>query len=268
MDKRYEILDRQEVLAAVFHPRPDLEPVPRNDCISDHQIPVDTDIRIGGRFHTHSQSGTNLLYFHGNGEIVSDYDQLGPLFGKLNINLLAVDYRGYGRSNGHPTVSAMMSDCHRILTYVREWSADQKLSGPLIVMGRSLGSASALELAAEHPDHIKGLIVESGFAYAGPLLRLLGVDLDAIGFTEEEGFVNLQKISRYHSPTLIIHAEYDHIIPYGDGLALYKASGAQDKQLLKVEGANHNDIMIRGFDGYMQSIERLASRVASRVAAR
>ena len=109
MDKTYEILDRPEVAAAIFHPRPDLEPAPRDKHISDHLIAVDTDIHVGGRFHTHSQNGANLLYFHGNGEIASDYDQLGPLFGKLNINLMAVDYRGYGRSTGRPTVSAMMA---------------------------------------------------------------------------------------------------------------------------------------------------------------
>jgi pimeloyl-ACP methyl ester carboxylesterase len=264
MEKSYEVLDRPEVAAALFHPRPELEPAPRDDHVSDHQICVDAEIHIGARFHTYSQTGANLLYFHGNGEIVADYDQLGPLFGKLGINLLAADYRGYGRSSGQPTVSAMMVDCHRILAYVRDWIAERGLGGPLLVMGRSLGSASALELAAEHPDVIKGLVVESGFAYAGPLLRLLGVDLETLGFKEEEGFVNLQKIGAYRSPTLIIHAEYDHIIPYTDGLALYKASAAQDKQLLKIENANHNDIMMRGFDSYMQSIQRLVSRVASR----
>lgn len=263
MDKAYDSLDRPEVLSAVFHPRPDLEPNPIDHRVTDHRIPVATDVHIGARFHAHSASGPNLLFFHGNGEIVSDYDQLGPLYGKLGINLLAVDYRGYGRSTGQPTVTAMMSDCHLILSFVRDWMKDQSHSGPLVVMGRSLGSASALELAAEHPAQINGLIIESGFAFAGPLLRLLGVDLDAIGFKEEDGFVNLEKIGRYTAPTLIIHAEYDHIIPFTDGMALYKASAAQDKRMLKIEGANHNDIMMRGFDSYMQSVERLATHVAA-----
>lgn len=263
MDVNYAILDRPEVLAAVFHPRPDLEPAPKDNNVSDHLIPVDDKIHIGARFHAHSSTGANLLFFHGNGEIASDYDQLGPLFGKLEINLLAVDYRGYGQSNGRPTVSAMMSDCHLILAYVQNWLKSQTHSGPLVVMGRSLGSASALELAAVHSKEIKGLIIESGFAYAGPLLRLLGVDVDAIGFEEAQGFVNLAKIGRYNAPTLIIHAEYDHIIPYTDGMALYKASAAQDKRLLKIEGANHNDIMMRGFDSYMASIERLINRIAT-----
>jgi fermentation-respiration switch protein FrsA (DUF1100 family) len=260
MSANYDVLDRPEVSASIFHPRIELGSGPSNAAVSNHLISVDTDIHVGARFHCTSPRGANLLFFHGNGEIVADYDELGPVFGKSGINFLVADYRGYGRSNGHPSVSTMLSDCHRIFTYVQTWLERKNYSGPLIVMGRSLGSASALELVAEHKNIIHGLIIESGFAYAVPLLRLLGVDPNALGFKEEEGFVNIEKIGLYEGPTLIIHAEYDHIIPYTDGLALYKASTAQYKSLLKIEGANHNDIMLRGYDDYMQAIQRLVSQ--------
>jgi fermentation-respiration switch protein FrsA (DUF1100 family) len=155
----------------------------------------------------------------------------------------------------------MMADCHVIFTYVRDWIEKQQHSGPLIIMGRSLGSASALELAAHHQDLVSGLIIESGFAHAVPLLRLLGVDTDRLGFKEKDGFINLEKIKQYSGPTLIIHAEFDHIIPYSDGIDLYNASAAQEKNLLKIEGANHNDIMLRGFDSYMQAIDHLVRHI-------
>lgn len=261
MKSNLKALDQPEILASLFHPRPEIGPVPAADSISDHLIPVDHDVHIGARFHAGSKTGANLLFFHGNGEIAADYDELGPIFGRLGINLLAVDYRGYGRSSGHPSVSTMMTDCHVILDYVLEWLNRNNYAGPLIVMGRSLGSASALELAAQHKEAVNGLIIESGFAYAVPLLRLLGVDLDSVSFKEEDGFVNLAKIQTYPGPTLIIHAEFDHIIPYSDGLALYKSSTAEDKSLLKIEGANHNDILVRGFDSYMQAIQRMILRI-------
>lgn len=261
MSANYDVLDRPEVSASIFHPRTELGSGPSDTAVSDHLISVDSDIHIGARFHCEDPTGANLLFFHGNGEIVADYDELGPVFGRSGINFLVADYRGYGRSNGDPSVSTMLSDSHRIYEYVRTWLQRKNHSGPLIIMGRSLGSASALELVAEHKNAINGLIIESGFAFAAPLLRLLGVDPDALGFKEEDGFVNIEKIRIYEGPTLIIHAEYDHIIPYTDGMALYKASAAQDKSLLKIEGANHNDIMLRGFDDYMQAIQRLVSRI-------
>jgi pimeloyl-ACP methyl ester carboxylesterase len=222
---------------------------------------VAPEIHVGARFHLADAGAATILFFHGNGEIAADYDELGPLYNRMGIDFLVADYRGYGRSDGRPTVSAMMNDSHAILAYVRQWRTHQRRRGPLLVMGRSLGSASALELAAAHPEQIDGLIVESGFAYAGPLLRLLGVNPDRLGFREEQGFGNLEKIRRYAGPTLIIHAQYDHIIPFSDGQALYEASGAGHKRLLRIDGANHNDIFARGLPPYLHAVGDLVGHL-------
>ena len=205
-----------------------------------------------------------ILFFHGNGEIARDYDDIGTLFVRLGINFIVVDYRGYGCSGGRPTTSAMMADCHRIFDFVINWMAKNDFSGPLVIMGRSLGSASALELAMRHKDRIDGLVVESGFALAGPLLSLLGVDLSLIGFDENVGFANVDKISTITMPTVIIHTEFDHLIPYSDAEYLFKACPAADKKLIKIPGANHNDIFIRGIDPYMEAISNLVEKLSTR----
>ncbi len=262
MTPPYAKLDRPDIVSAIFHPRPQSLSTAGSDTISDHLIPVDDATRIGARFHVGTKSGANLLFFHGNGEIAADYDDLGPIYGGMQVNLLAVDYRGYGLSEGSPTVSTMMSDCHRILDYVLSWLSEQGHTGPFLVMGRSLGSASALELAAEYQDRIDGLIIESGFAYAAPLLQLLGVNITDLQMEQDDGFDNLSKIRSCRMPSLIIHAEFDHIIPYSDGRALFNACGAEDKQLLKIDHANHNDILMRGFKPYMQAVADLIQRIA------
>lgn len=265
----YSILDRPEVLQFLFHPRPEfpLDPIQAGDSTgstpakTDILIPVEGPVAIGARFHMAEPSGVNILFFHGNGEIVADYDELGPLYNQMGVNFLAVDYRGYGRSTGQPTVSAMMQDCHVIFQFTTTWLKQNHFSGPTILMGRSLGSASVLELAATCQDSTGGLIVESGFAYAAPLLRLLGIDPEAIGFNEEKGFGNIDKIKKYHKPTLIIHAEFDHIIPFSDGEALYTACPAADKAFMKIPGANHNDIFMRGLQPYLDAVKNLVERV-------
>ncbi len=261
----YSILDRPEVLMFLFHPRAESDssfPSARSESSTsgtmDEMIPVADDAAIGARFHMVQPAGPNILFFHGNGEIVADYDELGGVYNQMGINFLAVDYRGYGRSTGRPTVSAMMTDCHIIFKYVCNWLQANGWGGPIILMGRSLGSASALELAAAHVSNIDGLIIESGFAYAGPLLRLLGIDAERLGFKEERGFRNVDKIKQVDRPTLIIHAEYDHIIPFEDGEALYDASPADDKTLLKIPGANHNDIFMRDLQAYLAAVKKLA----------
>ena len=259
----YAPLDRPEVLMFLFHPRPESTgPFPetnesenRFSKQKDILIPVQDDIAVGARFHMVEKTGGNLLFFHGNGEIVADYDELGAVYKQSGINLLAVDYRGYGRSGGKPTVTAMMQDCLIIFHFVRKWLQQNNFTGPLILMGRSLGSASVLELAAAYKNLIDGLIVESGFAYAGPLLTLLGIDFAALGFKEENGFRNVDKIKNFDKPTLIIHAEFDHIIPYSDGQTLHEACPSRNKRLLKIPGANHNDIFMRGFQDYLAAVK-------------
>jgi len=254
-------LDRPEVLSAIFHPRTDGRAYPSNQQPKDHLVPVDRDVVIGARFHMETTTAPNILFFHGNGEIVADYDDMGSIFNRMGINFLAVDYRGYGVSTGSPTITAMMRDCHVLFDYVKAWLNKNKYSGKLALMGRSLGSASVLELAASYPDLIDALVVESGFAFSGPLLQLMGIQLDRFGITEKKGFRNLEKIQKYKNPTLIIHAEYDHIIPFSDATALYAASPSGEKTILKIPEANHNDIFLHGSAAYLSAVKQLLERL-------
>jgi pimeloyl-ACP methyl ester carboxylesterase len=262
----YSQLDRPEVLTGLFHPRPEYGAFEKNANAIDLLIPAESGIVVGARFHMTGKSAANVLFFHGNGEIVADYDELGPLYNRMGMNFLPIDYRGYGRSTGRPTVTTMMRDCHAVFEFTKEWLEENAYSGAFIAMGRSLGSASVLELASHHKDRIDGLVVESGFAHAGPLLALLGVNTTAMEFTEEKGFRNLEKIRTWNKPTLVIHAEFDHIIPFSDGQALYDACPSSDKTLLKILGADHNDIFMRGLVGYMQAVKTLSERSARRTA--
>jgi fermentation-respiration switch protein FrsA (DUF1100 family) len=251
----YSRFDRPEILMILFHPRPEwrgsLSDVRGHDVL----IPVEKEAVVGARFHLVGKSCPNILFFHGNGEIVADYDDIARLYGHMEINFLPVDYRGYGRSTGRPTITAMMRDCHVIFGYVKNWLSKNGHSGPLIPMGRSLGSACALELSMHHAGEIDGLIIESGFAYVGPLLRLMGLSIEALGISEEEGFRNIEKIRLFHKPTLIIHGERDQIIPFSEGQALYTSCGSSDKSLVQIPGADHNNIFVSGLSKYMEAIK-------------
>ena len=81
----YSVLDRPEVLMHLFHPRPEprrsiLDDSPDEELIpqeKDVMIPVSQEVAVGGRYHMAEKSYCNILFFHGNGEIVADYDQVG-----------------------------------------------------------------------------------------------------------------------------------------------------------------------------------------------
>jgi len=254
----YSQFDHPSILQYLFYPRPEEGPSITGNSIIELSIPVEQNITIGGKLFIADRKAPLILFFHGNGEIVADYDDLGPLFSRLGINFMPVDYRGYGRSGGSPSVSSMMKDCHTIYDFCTGWMSENGFNGKIIVMGRSLGSASALELVSGHGGSIDALIIDSGFAYALPLLRIIGADPDRLGITEEDGFRNTEKIRQFRGPTLIIHAEFDHIIPYSDGVALFESSPAEKKKMLAIPGANHNTIFMHRLNEYINAVRELA----------
>jgi pimeloyl-ACP methyl ester carboxylesterase len=258
----YSKLDQPEVLKTIFHPRRELHPGSPPSNSVDMKFPVDGGVLLHGRFYLASEEEPNILFFHGNGEIVSDYDAIGPYYSKFGMNFLAVDYRGYGRSTGSPTVTAMLQDAHSILDAAKKWLSAAKHSGPLLIMGRSLGCAAALELIANHSEDIAGLIIESGFATTLPLLMTLGVDVANLGITEEDGFRNVRKISTFTKPTLLIHGQYDEIIPLNSAAILQSQSPARSKELQVVPGASHNTIITKTGELYFSVIKRFCNKIS------
>jgi pimeloyl-ACP methyl ester carboxylesterase len=254
-------LDGPEVSHYLFYPRASMQNPVSQEGVRDVMIPVEPDVSIGARYHIFDKQGPSILFFHGNGEIVEDYVDIAFLYSQLNFNFLPVDYRGYGHSTGQPSVSAMLRDAHVVFDYTRKWLSLNGCTGPFIVMGRSLGSASALELAENYTDSIDGLIIESGFAHSQTILNLVGIDMKRAGISESEAFRHIEKIGRFEKPTLIIHAEFDKILPFSDGEDLYKASRAVNKRLLMIPGADHNSIFMVGITEYMKAIREFADHL-------
>jgi len=247
------LLDQAFVLRFLFYPRRDFPPGRTDD--RDVFFHVADGIRLGGRLHIAHKDSPIVLLFHGNGEIASDYDTIAPLYTRMGVSLLVVDYRGYGKSDETPTASALLDDAMATFHNLHEVLSDRGLDDSrLFVMGRSLGSAAALEIAAHVGDKISGLIIESGFASARGLIERLGGPLPMQLQGGTDGFDNVRKIQQVNVPTLIIHGEEDQIIPVDNGRTLYESSGAEHKRLVIISDAGHNDLLYWGQDIYFSAI--------------
>jgi pimeloyl-ACP methyl ester carboxylesterase len=238
----YSKLDQPGVLQTIFHPRQETPPAPPPHNAVDVDIAVDEGIQVHARFHLASNEDPNILFFHGNGEIVSDYDEIGPYYNS-------------------PTVTSMLGDAHIVLDTAKKWLAKAEHTGPLLIMGRSLGAAAAIELASSHSDDIAGLIIESGFATSLPLLIKLGVDIAGLGITENDGFRNVRKITTFTKPTLIIHGQYDEIIPVNSAAILQAESPARSKELQVVPGATHNTLIAQAGEMYFSVIKQFINKI-------
>jgi len=212
----------------------------------DHFIEVAPGVSIAARHHPLEPDSPMLIHFHGNGEIVSDYDNIAPVFHATGAALFSVDYRGYGKSDGQPTVRALLDDAHVALDFVLKLREERGYTGPLVVMGRSLGSAPAIELASSRGDVLDGLVVESGFAQTPPLLSLFGILPHELGVSTEEGGDNEDKIAQVKTPIFILHAERDEILPLWQGERNFECATCSQKRLVVIPDADHSTIMLFG----------------------
>jgi alpha-beta hydrolase superfamily lysophospholipase len=261
MDHPARFLDIPEVLEHIFFPRVMRPGASRGEIIS---IEVDKSVAIDGVFHFASSSAPTIVFFHGNGETAYDYDDLGSIYAGLGINLFVADYRGYGTSGGEPSYSAMLEDAEKVLMVIQSLRRQRGLPEPLFVMGRSLGSAPALELAIRFPNQIRGLIIESGFADTYRLLITLGVDRNILDPDKEIQVSNLQKMRRVAVPVLVIHGELDEIIPVNEGIDLYNAAPVDDKEILLIAGAGHNTLFSLGLGEYLKAVSSFVHRLGVR----
>lgn len=247
--------------SAAFFPRPDMPYGPAADGARDHLFDVEPGVRLRLRLFPGPADAPAILFFHGNGETGRDYDGIADEYRSLPATFAVAEYRGYGPSTGEPSLLTFLPDAHRTLDELKTLLAAEGRSGRVVVMGRSLGSAPAIELAAARPDDVSGLIVESGFARIVPLLELVGVPARRLGITEEHGPRSEAKMASIALPTLILHAEEDEIIPIRDAELLHAASGDPGKVLLRVPRAGHNDISHRAGRAYFDRIRELLARL-------
>ena len=253
----YSSLDQPFLQSIIFYPRQDHTPCPENAF--DLPIWVADGVSISCRFYTGRDEWPWVLFFHGNGEVVSDYDEISPFYHQGKINLVVADYRGYGASSGTPTLADLVQDAHVIFKEVRAELLRRNLRKDLWVMGRSLGSISGLELAYHYQKEIQGLIIESGFPSIVRIMVHLGIPAQVMGL-EKLDQECLERIKKVVLPTLIIHGEQDSLVPLENAREIYRYLGAAEKELLVIPSATHNDIMLVGFKDYFKAIRKFVAR--------
>lgn len=254
-----ELIDNPQILQIIFHPRKANRTSPP-DQAQDLDIVLEDGSKTGCRIYTSDKNAPSIIYFHGNGEILEDHDNIAPMYLRQGLNLAVIEYRGYGWSEGTPLLSSFLSDSNTSFTAVREWFRTNQYSDDIFVMGRSLGSACAIDVALQNKEDIQGLIIESGFAETLPLAKTLGVDLEALGIKEEQAFNNNRKIEQFDKPTFILHGQNDLLIPLWQAQRLHSSCGAKAKEMQIIPGADHNTLIQHGGIMYFQVIKQFIDK--------
>jgi len=209
--------------------------------------------------HRGDPEGHTVVHFHGNGEVVADWqDGLDEALAAMGWDLLLAEYRGYGGSTGEPQLGRMLDDVDAVM----------RAAGPperVVVFGRSVGSLFALEAVARYPT-VAGLVLES--AIADPLERLLlrirprelgvsGVEFEA---AVQARLDQRAKMSGYRGPALLLHTRHDGLVDLGHAERLASWAGGPARLRVFEEG-NHNSILAENAVAYLGELERFLARV-------
>ena len=246
-----------------FPTRTDKEaPTPRvagASAVEEVWIEAADGVRVHGIYAAAENAFADLLFFHGNAGNLYDRLDNVTLLVASGFNVLIMDYRGYGKSEGEPSEAALYEDglaAYRFL--IDEKGAD---AARLVLFGRSLGSTVAIELGSQHPAGV--VIAESAFTTARELARLhYGILPNVLLRAMTHQFDSLSKAPNLRAPVLYIHGDRDNIVPVEMGRRLYEAS-PEPKEWYPIFGAGHNDTLLVGGDEYLQ---RLTEFVGTHVA--
>jgi len=179
------------------------------------------------------QPKATIMFFHGNsGFLTSQHWAMTRLL-KYGFQVFAVDYSGYGFSEGKATRKNVLKDGNSALKYLKSRAdlGDTKV----IIYGQSLGGHLAAVVAGQNEDDIDGLVIEGAFSshkdigieFAGFLGRI---------FVKEQ-YSAIESIPHFHKPTLIIHSTEDDVIPFKLGEKIYEHAN-QPKELYQIEGCH------------------------------
>ncbi len=223
----------------VYYPMKEVAGTPSDLGLAYQDVfPVTDDhVRLHGWFLPFSNAAKTLLIFHGNaGNIGHRLPWLKQLH-DTGANVLIIDYRGFGRSEGAPFEKGLYKDARAAYAWwqQRPESKEEKL----ILVGESLGGAVAIELAAHLP--VAGLILQSTFTSAWDMAKTI-MPLGLLQPLTGVRFDSADRITQITCPKLIIHGDRDNIVPFRLGKKLFDLA-QKPKEFYEVPGASHNDLL-------------------------
>ena len=205
---------------SVPHPPPGVE---------GRWITTRDNVRIHAWYVPARDARATLVWSHGNAGNIAGRVDVALALAARGVDVLAYDYRGYGRSEGRPSEAGVYLDA--------EAAYDSAGALPIVCFGESLGGAVSIHLASVRP--CAGVAVVSTWttlrdvarSHYGPLAALVG-----------DRFDSLARIGTLSVPVFVAHGDGDEVVPFALGERLF-AAAREPKRFLRIKGAHHNDVL-------------------------
>lgn len=204
--------------------------------------------KIHGWYLPVKNSNQYLIFFHGNGGNISHRRDSIKIFNRLGLNILIIDYQGYGKSEGSADEAATYDDAFTAWNYL----IGEKKASPeeITIFGRSLGGGVASRLALD--VNPRALILESTFSSINDMAELFIPLMSKVLYVRYQ-YNTLERVKNIKAPILFLHSPDDEIIPFHLGEKNYKAAG-NPKIFIELAGDHNNGFMLSQ-PGYEQALK-------------
>ena len=235
----------------IYHPsRPPEGDWTLEPWIEDVTLTASDGTRLHGWFCKGEEAKWTILFCHGNaGNLTHRRDFMKQLVA-LPADVLIIDWRGYGKSEGSPSEAGLYLDvraAYDYLTQTRGVPAEQ-----IVIYGVSLGAAPAIELATQVP--CGRMIIQSAFCSIPEMSKQV-IPLIPVGWMVRTKYDNLSKAPKLTMPTLHIHSVDDEVIPFDQGRRVFEAA-PDPKTFYEVPKGGHNNLIWsegRRFDEHLRA---------------
>ncbi len=230
---------------------------PKGLPVQDTWIKTQDGVTLHAWWIPSPQARVTFLAFHGNAANIANRAELYRFLWTLPANVLAVEYRGYGRSEGKPSETGLYRDADAAYDYLVQ---EQHIPAERIIsFGQSLGSAVAADLASRRT--VAGVVLEGSFPSARAVAQKVYWFLPGISLVGKSKFDTAKKLASVRVPILIVHCVRDPVVSFSLGEEVYRQA-QEPKFFLKVEGECHEEASLFAPETYRAELSRFLQSVS------
>lgn len=209
---------------------------PQNLPVEDVWLRTSDGIKLHSWWIPAEGAKFTFLAFHGNAGNIANRADVYRFLHEMPANVLAVEYRGYGRSEGSPSETGLYRDADAAYRYLTE--TRHIAPATIISFGQSLGTAVAARLAAH--SAVGGVVLEAPFPSLSAMARRVFWFVPGIQFAVITQFRTDRQLANIHVPVLVVHCTEDPVIPPDLEEQVYNAA-KMPKYILRIEGRGHEE---------------------------
>jgi fermentation-respiration switch protein FrsA (DUF1100 family) len=229
---------------------------PRTLPVQDVWLTASDCTKLHAWWIPHDQAKFTFLAFHGNASNIANRAPVYEFLHSLPVNVFALEYRGYGRSEGHPSEAGLYRDADAAYQYlVSTKRIDPKT---ILSFGQSLGTTVAAHLAANR--QVAGVILEAPFPSASRMAAKVFWFLPGVSLLVYSQFDTQARLQEITAPILIVHCTQDPVIPFHFGQEVF-AAARSPKTFLPINAACHEESSLLAPTQYRPAVRKFLDAI-------